>query len=148
MFTGMYPCMRVVCFFSYALCLQLKDPINTNENDPLKSDKMVGCDDWCKESLPGFESIKIPLELANPCRREVFHTTNAEYEKLLRDQARGEINHRQARARLLKRALLSVPRRCDEGLYCATTSQSSLEALVIMQNYKFATGTLPCPSPG
>ena len=128
--------------------MQLDDPINLNEEDPLKSKQMYGCKEWCERSSEGFKGVTNPRILGNFCADEIFHTTREEYAELLRQRELGVLTNRQIREHLLKTAThRDLKESCANGLYCATIAQPMIEALIVTQQYQFKTGAKPCPIP-
>ena len=142
----------LTALFGCNCCLQLDDPINPilNLKDPLEAtksigedEKMLGCVDWCEEAKEGFTTKPTPRLLGNICKKIVFHTTSDVYTEILRDRNNRVISNQQARDRLMETATGKVVfsnSLCAEGLYCATSAQPMIEALIVTQNYQFETG--------
>ena len=124
-------------------CPQLKDPINLDPDDPVK--EMVGCTEWCKESMKTMQLTYIPTELPDlgmECKKDAFSTTPEAYTEFLHDRAQGVQSNQQILETLRETTASKPMKDCKENLYCATVSTPMIESLIAEQQYTFATGPI------
>ena len=127
----------------FVFCPQLKDPINLNPDEPVK--EMVGCTEWCKESMKTMELKYPPLQppdLGMECKMDAFSTTPEVYTRFLRDRAQGVQSNQQIIETLRLTAASRPMKVCNDNLYCATVSTPMIESLIAEQQYTFATGPI------